>query len=72
MGECELEEYVREIYYPESFKEALTYEKTMKRENKHYEIDCPQCPPFLPEEVEIVDMISESECLDWLLEHQVL
>lgn len=72
MGEYDLEEYVKDIYYPESFKEALAYEKTMKRENKHYEIDCPQCFPFLPEEVEIVGMISESECLDWLLEHQDL
>ena len=70
MNENELKEYVRELYYPESFEKALAYEKTMQRKNKHYEIDCPQCSPFLPQEVEIIDMISESECLDWLLKHE--
>ena len=70
MNENELEEYVRELYYPESFEKALAYEKTMQRKNKHYEIDCPQCSPFLPQEVEIIDMVSESECLDWLLKHE--
>ena len=54
----------------ESFEKALAYENTMQRENKHYEIDCPQCSPFLPQELEIIDMISESECLDWLLKHE--
>lgn len=70
MKEGELENYLKETYYPEVFEQALIYEKTMQRENKHYEIICPQCSPFLPQDVEIVDMISESECLDWLLKNR--
>ena len=68
MKENEIEEYVKGIYYEESFENALEFEKTMHREKWLYDIDCPQCFPFLPERLDNIEIISESECLDWLLE----
>lgn len=65
----EIEEYVRELYYEDSFNNALEYEKTMQRGEWHYDIDCPQCDLFLPEQLDNIEMISETECLDWLLKH---
>lgn len=69
MSEDELEDYVREIYEEKSFHNALEYERTMQRGKWHYEISCPQCSPFLPEQLENIEMISESECLDFLMKH---
>lgn len=69
LNESELEEYVHDTYVKEAWEEALIYEKTMMRENIHYEIDCPQTNLFLPNEIEIIDILSESECVDWLLTH---
>lgn len=69
LNEDEVEEYVRELYYEDSFNNALEFERTMQRGNWHYDIDCPQCFPFLPEQLDNIQMISETECLDWLLEH---
>jgi hypothetical protein len=66
--ENEIEDYVKEMYYEDSFNNALEFEKTMQRGNWHYDIDCPQCSPFLPEQLDNIEMISENECLDWLLE----
>ena len=45
------------------------HEKIFQRNGIHYEIYCPQCTPFLPEEVAILDVFSEEECLDWFLEN---
>lgn len=70
LEENELSEYVKEMYGADEFEMALEYEKLLQREGWHYEIMCWQCSPFLPEEIEVIDMISESECLDWLLKHE--
>lgn len=68
MNEDELEEYVREIYQESSFEKAFEFEKTIYKDGVHYEIDCPQVSPFLEENFEILDVFSETECIDWLLE----
>lgn len=65
----ELKDYVNYLYFPEDFEEAYAYESTMQLEDMHYEIHNPQSSPFLPEEFEIVEVLSETECLYWLLEH---
>lgn len=74
---CELHEYplendkimefVKELYYEDFWEDAYEYEKTMQRDDWHYEIDCPQCDPFLPDNIKIQDVFSDSKCLDWLL-----
>lgn len=69
MKEDEIEEYVKEMYDKQYLKVSLEYEKTMQRGDWHYDIDVPQCTPFLPEQLDDIKMISESECLDWILDH---
>lgn len=61
-------EFVKAMYDEDSLEEAYEFEKTMQRNGHHYEIDCPQCFPFLPDSIKILDVLSDSECLDWLLE----
>ena len=65
----ELMDYVKQIYEKDSIEEAYKYEKIFQRNGIHYEINCPQCTPFLPKEVTILEVLSEEECLDWLLEN---
>lgn len=64
----EIMEFVKELYYEDSWQDAYEYEKTMQRDGWHYEIDCPQCEPFLPDNIKIQDVFSDSKCLDWLLD----
>lgn len=66
----DLEEYVKEIYEDESFDESLNFEKTMQINGVHYEIYVPQCSPFLTMPCKIIKMMSETECLDWLLKKE--
>lgn len=67
LKEEELREYVQVMYDPEHEEAAYEHEKSMQRGEWHYEIQCWQCSPFLPDEVEILAVLSEPECLDWLL-----
>ena len=60
-------EYVKELYFVNDWTDAYEYEKTMQRNGWHYEINCPQCSPFLSDKIRIVDVFSDSKCLDWLL-----
>ena len=62
-----VQEYVDYFYFGESFEYAYEYEKTMQRNGWHYDIDCPQCSPFLPDRIKIIDVFSDSKCLTWLL-----
>ena len=62
-----LGEYVKEMYLIKSWDDAYEFEKNMQRGDYHYEIDCPQCAPFLPDKIKIMDTFSDSKCLDWLL-----
>jgi hypothetical protein len=70
LDDDKVEEYVDYLYFDESFEYAYEYEKTMQRNGWHYEIDCPQCSPFLPDRIKIKDVFSDSKCLDWLLDHR--
>ena len=62
-----LREYVEERYIEKLWNEAHKYESVFQKDNYHFEIDNPQCFPFLPEEVEVVKVMSEEECLEWLI-----
>lgn len=64
-----VEEYVKNMYL-ESWEDAYEYEKTMQRNGYHYEIDCPQCSPFLPDKIKIIDIFSDIGCLNWLLDRR--
>ena len=66
----DLEEYVKATYEESAFEEALKYENIFQKDNKHYVIDNPQCYPFLPKKIEIIDAFSEEECLEWLLKNR--
>lgn len=70
MLDNELNDYVKELYHKESYETALEFEKTMQKNNIHYEVDVPQVLPFLPEEIEILDVFSEEECLEYLLKEE--
>lgn len=75
LHKCPLEndkvmEFVKALYYEDSWEDAYEYEKTMQRDGWHYEIDCPQCSPFLPDNIKIQDIFSDSKCLDWLLDQR--
>ena len=59
--------FVRELYYKDSWEDAYEYEKIMQRNGYHYNIDCPQCAPFLPDKIKIIDIFSDSGFLDWFL-----
>ena len=72
LKENDLLEFVKELYKYDSWTEAYEFEKTMQRDNLHYEIDCPQCMPFLPDEIIIKSALSEGECLEWLLNQKTL
>lgn len=65
-----VEEFVEGLYEEDSRELAYEHEKIMHRDEYHYEIDCPQCLPFLPDEIKILDVFSDSKCLDWLLERK--
>lgn len=67
MKDTELMELVKELYNEDSYEDAYIYEQTLHRNECHYEIHCPQCAPFLPDKIKIIDAFSDSKCLDWLL-----
>ena len=65
-------EFVKELYNEEEWEDACEYEKSMVRDGWHYEIYCPQCSPFLPDKIRIINIFSDSGCLDWMLEQRAL
>lgn len=67
LNDNELMEYVKSLYYKESCAEAYKFEKLMQKDGWHYSIENFQCEPFLPDEVEILQVFSETECLEWLI-----
>lgn len=63
-----LKAYANEIY--EEVNEDLIKELlSMVRNGCLYEIDSFQCEPFLPDKLDDIKLVSESECLDWMLEN---
>lgn len=69
MNDNELEEFVKEMYQKEYFDEALEFEKMHQINGIHYDIDNPQVEPFLKENFELLDVLSETECLNWLIQN---
>lgn len=69
MKDEEVMDYVKEMYRKDAWDQAYEYESLLQKDGWHYDIDCPQCSPFLPDEIEIIDAISEHECMEWILEH---
>lgn len=67
LDDDKLREYIEEQYIEKSWDEAYKYESVFQKDNYHFEIDNPQCFPFLPEKVEIIKVMSEEECLEWLI-----
>lgn len=71
LDDDKVKEYVDEIYLDNEEKdEYYKFENLMQRDGWHYEIDCPQCLPFLENDIEILDVFTESECLNWLLKNE--
>ena len=68
MNEDELKEFVKEIYEEKYWEDAFKYESLLQKDGFHYDIDTPQCSPFLPDKIEIVGVLSERECMEWMLE----
>lgn len=62
-----VEEYVRETYEKSAIEEALIYEKMLYIGGVHYTIENFQNVISLPIELEIVDVLTETECLKWML-----
>lgn len=48
-------------------KELVEYEKQFQIGDVHYEIEHFQCLPFLPEKIEIIGILTEKECLEYLI-----
>lgn len=66
----EVMDFAKEVYYEDSWEDGYEYEKTKIKDGWLYDIDCPQCSPFLPDEVRIIGMFSDSRCIDWILEQR--
>ena len=66
--EKDLEQYVKDIYIPSAWEDAFAYEKTLWKQGRLYEIHNLQVEPFIEEVIDI-KMISETECLEWMLSH---
>ena len=63
MTEENLWEYVKVQYIEKYWEESFEREKKNLIDGFWYEIDCPQCSPFLPFEIDDIYPISEEEYL---------
>lgn len=63
MTEEKLLEYVHEQYSSDYWDYGFELEKKNLVNGYWYEIDCPQCSPFLPDEIDTICCISEEEVL---------
>ena len=70
-SEENVEDYVKETYVKSARKQALEYEKSMCRNGVHYEIECPQCSPFFNGPIQIIQILTEQECLDYLINNNL-
>ena len=55
--DCDENEYIRDFVIP------------LVVDGVFYEIENYQCSPFIPEEVDSLEFITERECLLWMLNH---
>lgn len=51
-------------------RQAFKEDGYIIRDDKAYEINAWQTPPFLPDKLNEFRLISEEECLNWLLEYK--
>lgn len=65
-----LESYVREAFHDKYFDVSLDYLRTTYRDGWLYQIEIYEVEPYLPEELVIEKVLTKSECLDWILEHE--
>lgn len=68
MTEEGLREYVHEQYFEEYWDSAFEEEKSRLIDGYLYDIDYPQCLPFLPSEIEDIYPITEREYLKTVIE----
>ena len=68
MTEEGLREYVHEQYFEEYWDSAFEEEKNRLIDGYLYDIDYPQCLPFLPSEIEDIYPITEREYLKTVIE----
>ena len=59
--------HVEELYEPDFVEEEINNIKSMIRDGWLYEIESPQIDSCLPAELEDLTLISESYCLEWML-----
>lgn len=65
-----LEAHTR-MYYPDvEYGSAYAYAKTRYRNGYLYEIETIWQSSFLPEELTIIKALSESECIEWLIQQE--
>jgi len=67
-----IREFVKEQYEEEYIEEGIKYVKSMIRDGYLYEIDSPQVAPFLPDKLDDLILISEEECLEWMLNRLII
>lgn len=63
--------YAEELYEPDGTEDAINNIKSMLRDGWLYEIENFQTMPYLPNELDNIELISEIECLDWMLKQPV-
>lgn len=59
--------HVEELYEPDFVEEEINNIRSMIRDGWLYEIESPQVDSYLPAELEDLTLISESYCLEWML-----
>lgn len=69
-SESNIRNYVKEQYEEEHIDEGIKYTKSMIRDGWLYEINSPQTGPFLPDVLDDLTLISEVECLEWILNEE--
>ena len=62
-----LEYHLNPVFTEKDFEKLYEYEKRFQIDGNHYEIDCFQTSPFLPEKFKIIKPMTETECLKWLI-----
>ena len=63
--EEELIAYVKETYLEEYFDKALEQERKYWINGYLYDIDFPQCSPFLPNEIDSIEVINTKDLLEY-------
>lgn len=68
-SEKAIRKYAEELYESNYIEEGIKYTKSMIKDGWLYDIDCPQVSPFLPDVLDNLTVISEQECLDYMIKN---